>query len=149
MSDPDGTSYFRARQVRTCTTPAWQVWVHREAQYSALSRGLLSSVVISVFPASRLIAVSFGECSVPSAHFKGVTEVKALFRLHVEKKTASFLLQLTLLSVTSLKQHHHRNYDERTTFSMNATQAGSHTLRTESLSSALVGRGVRGIYIML
>lgn len=149
MSDPDGTSYFRARQVRTCTTPVWQVWVRREAQYSALSRGLLSSVVISVFPASRLIAVSFGERSVPSAHFKGVTEVKALFRLHVEKTTTSLLLQPALLSAASRKQHHHRNSDERTTFNMNATQAGSHTLRRERISSALVGRGVRGIYIML
>lgn len=52
---------FMARHVRTCTTPAWQVWVHREAQNSARSHALLSSVVIGVFPVSRLLALSFGE----------------------------------------------------------------------------------------
>lgn len=76
--------------------------MHREAQYSALSHGLLSSVVISVFPASHLIAAPFRERSVPSAHFKGVAEVTAVFRLHVEKKRASLLRQPSLVSVSHL-----------------------------------------------
>lgn len=75
--------------------------MHREAQYSALSHGLLSSVVISVFPASHLIAAPFRERSVPSAHFKGEAEVTALFRLHVEKR-ASLLPQPSLFSVSRL-----------------------------------------------
>lgn len=111
--------------------------MHREAQYSALSHGLLSSVVISVFPASHLIAAPFRERSVPSAHFKGVAEVTALFRLHVEKKRASRLRQ-SFLRLPSLKQHRRRNCDERPTYRMNPTRAGSSTLRT----LALVCRGV-------
>lgn len=87
----------------------------------------------------------FGERCVPAARF-GRNRGK-----NVEKKTTLLLLlQPTLpLCLTSLKQHHRRNDDERATSSKNTSQAGSYTLRTKSISAALVRRGVCVIYIML
>lgn len=147
MSDPGGTSYLRPDKSGPAQPQPDRFGYHN----SALSCGLLSSVVIGVFPASRHIAVLFGERRVLSARFKGETGVAGSAQT-TRGKEDEFSASSTANSspcLTSLKQHHRRNYDERATFNMNATQAGCYTLRTKRMSSALVCRGVCDLHYVM
>lgn len=149
MSDPGGTSHLRPdmsgpaqpRSDRFEYTEKLRILLFHMAFCPRLSS---ASSLFLVFWFYHL-----GKAGVPFARFKGKAEVTARFWCRKDDGFSSCSSAKSFLSLTPLKQHHRRNYDERATFKMNATEAGRYTLRTKGISSAFVRRGVYVIYVML